>query len=115
MVARFATAGPVSHGASTPKPNPLENIRTQYLPVFVHVVYGGGMRNGFTDTYRVPPCADRRLVMPDQTWDTAALQRDFTVRGFAAPYVVVVRKSDGVTGTLQFTHAPRVYFDFVAD
>jgi hypothetical protein len=43
------------------------------------------------------------------------LQRDFTVVGFAAPYVVVVRKSDGVKGTLEFTHRPRVYFDFQPD
>jgi len=47
-----------------------------------------------------------------QTWDTAALQRDFTVQAFAAPLVVVVRKDDGVRGTLEFTHSPRVYFNF---
>jgi hypothetical protein len=51
----------------------------------------------------------------EQTWDTTALQRDFEVIGFAAPYVVVRRKSDGVTGSLQFTHSPRVYFDWVED
>jgi hypothetical protein len=34
------------------------------------------------------------------------------VIGFAAPFVVVRRKSDGVKGTLEFTHSPRVYFDF---
>ena len=48
-------------------------------------------------------------------WDTAELQNDYRVIGFSSPYVVVVRKSDGVRGTLQFTHAPRVYFDFVAE
>jgi hypothetical protein len=32
--------------------------------------------------------------------------------GFAAPYVVVRRKSDGVKGSLEFTHHPRVYFNF---
>lgn len=47
-----------------------------------------------------------------QTWDTAALQRDFQVIGFAAPFVVVKRRSDGKTGTLEFTHHPRVYFSF---
>lgn len=51
----------------------------------------------------------------NQQWDTTTLQRDFSVVGFLAPYVVVVRKSDGVRGTLQFTHNPRVYFDFIAD
>lgn len=32
--------------------------------------------------------------------------------GFAAPYVVVRRRADGVKGTLTFTHSPRRYFDF---
>lgn len=50
-----------------------------------------------------------------QTWNTEELQRDFRVTGFAAPFVVVVRKADGVKGTLEFTHSPRVYFDFRAD
>lgn len=47
-----------------------------------------------------------------QTWDTTQLQEDFTVVGFAAPFVVVRRKSDGQEGTLEFTHSPRIYFDF---
>ena len=47
-----------------------------------------------------------------ETWDTEALQRDFTVEGFSAPFVVVRRKSDGVRGTLEFKHSPRIYFDF---
>lgn len=50
-----------------------------------------------------------------QTWDTTQLQEDFTVEGFSAPFVVVKRKSDGVRGTLEFTHQPRVYFDFKED
>jgi hypothetical protein len=50
-----------------------------------------------------------------QTWDTAALQREFEVTGFAAPYVVVRRRSDGAVGSLEFTHSPRVYFGWRAD
>ncbi len=50
-----------------------------------------------------------------QTWDTAALQRDFEVTGFAAPFVVVRRRSDGAVGSLEFTHSPRVYFGWKAD
>lgn len=50
-----------------------------------------------------------------QTWNTEELQRDFTVEGFLAPFVVVRRKSDGVRGTLEFTHSPRVYYKFVPD
>lgn len=46
-------------------------------------------------------------------WDTAGMQEDFEAIGFAAPFVVVRRRSDGVKGTLTFTHSPRHYFDFV--
>jgi len=45
-----------------------------------------------------------------QTWDTAALRSDF-----AAPFVVVKRRSDGAVGSLEFTHSPRVYFGWRAD
>lgn len=48
------------------------------------------------------------------TWDTDELLRDFEVLfAFRAPLVVVRRRSDGVMGTLEFRHSPRVYFDFV--
>ena len=47
---------------------------------------------------------------PEQTWDTKELQEDFEVIGFQAPYVVVVRKSDGQKGSLKFFHHPRVYY-----
>ena len=47
-----------------------------------------------------------------QTWDTTQLQEDFEVLGFAAPYVGVRRRSDGAEGLLEFTHRPRVYFNF---
>ena len=43
-------------------------------------------------------------------WTTQEMQRDFEVIGFAAPLVVVRRRSDGVKGSLEFTHMPRVYF-----
>ena len=46
------------------------------------------------------------------TWTTEELMRDFDVLGFQAPYVVAVRRSDNVKGTLEFIHLPRVYFDF---
>ena len=50
-----------------------------------------------------------------QLWDTRQLQEDFSVQGFMAPYVTVRRKSDGATGTLQFTHHPRFYFRWQPD
>jgi len=41
-----------------------------------------------------------------RVWDTNALRQDFDVLGFAAPFVVVRRKSDGVRGSLEFQHNP---------
>jgi hypothetical protein len=57
----------------------------------------------------------RDLAEAKERWNTDDLARDFEVIGFAAPFVVVVRKADGVKGSLEFTHSPRVYFNFVAD
>jgi hypothetical protein len=48
-------------------------------------------------------------------WNTQELQEDYEVLGFSAPFVVVVRKSDGVKGSLYFSGRPRVYEDFKAD
>jgi len=50
-----------------------------------------------------------------QVWDTNELSRDFEVQGFMAPYVVVRRKSDGAIGSLQFSHDPRLFFNFEPD
>lgn len=50
-----------------------------------------------------------------QVWDTTDLQVEFDVRGFQAPYVVVLKRSTGEKGSLQFTHRPRFYFDWVLD
>ena len=50
-----------------------------------------------------------------QEWTTEQLQDDFDVIGFASPFVVVIRKSDGVKGSLEFTNGPRVYFGFKED
>jgi len=48
-----------------------------------------------------------------QVWDTDQLREEFTVTGFAAPFVVVHRLSDGANGMLMFQHHPRFYFDFI--
>jgi hypothetical protein len=60
------------------------------------------------------PAAD---LVADQgrQWTTEELQRDFEVLGFAAPFVVVRRRSDGQRGSLEFTHSPRVYFGWRPD
>lgn len=55
------------------------------------------------------------LEHDEQTWDTDQMRRDFEVLGFAAPFVVVQRRSDGAKGSLQFKHSPRVYFGWVED
>jgi len=47
--------------------------------------------------------------------DTKEMSELFVVHSFLAPFVVVTRKSDGVKGTLEFTHNPRWYFNFVPD
>lgn len=45
-------------------------------------------------------------------WNTKELRNDFTVIGFMAPYCVVMRNSDGVRGSIEFQHNPRLYFNF---
>jgi len=50
-----------------------------------------------------------------QVWDTNQLREHFEVLRFAAPLIVVRRRSDGVKGSLYFQHDPRFYFDFQAD
>lgn len=47
-----------------------------------------------------------------RVWDTQELQQDFTVVGFLAPYVEVIRRSDGKRGSLCFQHQPRFYYQF---
>ena len=50
-----------------------------------------------------------------QVWDTTQLDQDFEVRGFLSPFVVVKRKSDGVVGSMEFQHQPRLYYGFTPD
>ena len=47
-----------------------------------------------------------------QVYDTAQMREAFDVLSFAAPLVVVRRLSDGVKGSLYFTHDPRFYYGF---
>ena len=55
------------------------------------------------------------LARAESSMDTAEMTAAFTVHSFAAPFVIVTRKSDGVRGTLEFTHSPRRYFGFAPD
>ncbi len=45
------------------------------------------------------------------TTDEAREKYEFT--GFCMGLALVKRKSDGVTGTLDFTHSPRFYYQFI--
>jgi hypothetical protein len=57
----------------------------------------------------------RDLAKAERVWTTEDLTRDFIVHSFAAPFVIVTRKSDGKKGTLEFMHSPRVYFNWEQD
>jgi len=48
-----------------------------------------------------------------RVWDTSELQEEYQVLGFLAPYIVAIRRSDNVKGSLEFQHNPRFYFNFV--
>jgi len=55
------------------------------------------------------------LARADQRWTTDQVRELFDVHSFLAPFCFVTRKSDGVRGSLEFTHSPRVYFNFTPD
>jgi hypothetical protein len=76
--------------------DPTENIRRQLL----------------VEINAEPGSREYLEAQHGQVWDTAALGRDFIVVGFAAPLVVVRRKSDGVKGSLMFQASPRFHFGF---
>ncbi len=47
-----------------------------------------------------------------KVWSTDEMSKDFTVMGFLAPLVAVIRIADGQKGSLEFQHSPRFYFNF---
>lgn len=47
-----------------------------------------------------------------QVWNTDELSEEFEAIGFMAPLIVVRRRSDGVKGSLEFQHSPRLYFNW---
>ena len=57
----------------------------------------------------------RDLANADKQWTTNEMCEEFEVIGFLAPFCVVKRKSDGVKGSMEFTHSPRFYFNFRPD
>lgn len=57
----------------------------------------------------------RDLETTSRRWDHIEVARDFEIIGFMAPFCACIRKSDGKRGSLEFTHHPRFYFNFVED
>lgn len=55
------------------------------------------------------------LAETGESWDTGEATGLFRFIAFAAPFVLVERRSDGQRGTLEFTHSPRRYFNFVPE
>lgn len=47
-----------------------------------------------------------------QVYDSDEIREHFEVVGFAAPFMIVRRKSDRSRGSLMFQHSPRFYFSF---
>lgn len=73
------------------------------------------IRRELIETGQVEADAFAALAAGQQTWDTDQLRAEFEVLGFAAPFVVVKRRSDGKKGSLEFNHNPRVYFGWRED
>jgi hypothetical protein len=53
--------------------------------------------------------------MPENEMTTDEMCELYEVVGFQAPFVVVRRKDNGQLGSLEFTHQPRRYFNWVPD
>ena len=72
-------------------------------------------RQRATELNRNPGSGSQLEARHGQVWIPEDLARDFEVIGFAAPYVVVRRRSNGALGSLEFQHHPRFYFNFELD
>jgi hypothetical protein len=55
---------------------------------------------------------ERLVAKYGEVWNTEELQKEFEPMHFMAPFVIVVRKSDNVKGSVMFQHSPRFYFQF---
>jgi hypothetical protein len=52
-------------------------------------------------------------IYGDGVWTSEELLAQYEVSHFDPPYVHVIRKSDGVRGTVAYTDEPRLYFSFI--
>jgi len=60
----------------------------------------------------VPGSREALKAEHGQVWDTDQLSDDFEAIGFMAPLIVVRHRADGVKGSLEFQHSPRLYFNW---
>lgn len=51
----------------------------------------------------------------EDVYTTDDVRELFEVHSFLAPFVSVTQKATGEKGTLEFTHSPRFYFNFIVD
>jgi hypothetical protein len=51
----------------------------------------------------------------ERTLTTDEFIAEYEAIGFLAPFVICRRRSDGVKGSMEFTHSPRKYFNFTPD
>jgi hypothetical protein len=63
----------------------------------------------------MPAELELRIRAGESVWNTDEMRQEFDVLGFAAPFMAVRRKADGVKGSLMFTHSPRWYFGWQED
>ena len=72
-------------------------------------------RERMAEINAIPGSREALQAQYGRVWATDELADTFEVIGFMAPLVVVRRKSDGVKGSLEFQHSPRLYFNFEPD
>jgi hypothetical protein len=77
-------------------PDPTEDVRRQLV---AEINAQPGSREALEAAY-------------GQVWDTQQMQTDFEALSFAAPLIIVRRRSDGQLGSLLFQASPRFYFRF---
>jgi hypothetical protein len=68
-------------------------------------------RQMLTEINAVPGSREYLEAKHGKVWSTSGLSDDFEVIGFAAPLVVVCRKSDRQKGSLMFQASPRFGFE----
>jgi hypothetical protein len=74
------------------------------------------IRRALVNSINSDPLSKPELeALGQKSWTTDELTSEFEVLGFMAPFVVVRRLSDGVKGSMMFSHNPRLYFSFTED